>query len=166
MKQLWISTALATALLAGAPAWGKNPAAASKETVVLGKEAYEAAKKKIAAQYEADQKACTRVKGDAKDVCEAQAEGRQKADLARLEARYKRSPDAIEEARIVTAEANYDVAREKCEALKGRARSKCVKEAKAAREAAIRHARVEKVDSTGGVFGGAAGERKAPTPKS
>ena len=121
MKQLWISTALAAALLAGAPAWGKNPAAASKETVVLSKEAYAAAMKKIAAQHEADQKACARVKGDPKDVCEAQ---------------------------------------------KRRARSNCVKEAKAAREAAIRHARVEKVDSTGGVFGGAAGERKPPAPKS
>jgi hypothetical protein len=144
MKQLWIGTALAAALLAGVPAWAGNPAAASQEALVLSKEAYQATKKKIAAQHEADQKACARVKGAAKDVCKAQAEGRQKADLARLEARYQRSPDAVEEARIVTAEANYDVAREQCEALKRRARSKCVKEAKAAREAAIRHARVEK----------------------
>ena len=63
------------------------------------------------------------------------------------------------------ADANYGVAREKCEAREGRRQDRCVDEAKAAREAANRQARVEKVDSTGGVFGrrrgGQAGARPA-----
>lgn len=141
-----------------APAANKAP---------LTQQQYEAGKKAIEAQSARDRKACERLKGDAQDVCEAQAEGHGKAEKAKLEARYKPSPDAVEEARLATADANYQVAKEKCEAMKGKAEDRCMKEAKAAREAARRHARVEKVDSTGGIFGeGAAGKAATKSPKS
>lgn len=140
--------ALSTPVLAGAgnPALGK-PAAP------MGKQQYEAAKARIAAQRKADQKLCAALKGDRREVCDAQAEGREKAEKAQLEARYKPSPDNTLEAKVATAEANYDVARVKCDLLKGKAEKRCEAEAKAAREAAIRQARVEKVDATGGIFG-------------
>ena len=141
--------------------------APARANVPLTRQAYEAAKVAIEKQRDADKKACRRLKGDAKDVCHAQAEGREKAGKAQLEARWKRTPDAVEEARFATADANYKVAREKCAALKDEAEDRCIDEAKAAREAARRHARVEKVDSTGGIFGeGAAGKPGARVPKS
>lgn len=168
IKHRLIGAAAALCLGSIGNAWAAgNPAlaapAASKAP--LTRPAYEAAKKAIDRQYDADKKACDRTRGDAKDVCRAQAKGRLEAERAKLEARYKPSPDAIEEAKEATAEANYKVAREKCSSLKGDAEDKCIDAAKAAREAAIRQARVEKVDSTGGVFGRNAPSKSAPGPQ-
>jgi hypothetical protein len=149
--------------MAGAPgAWAALNKAAAPTHAPLTKEGYEKAKAAIQAQHAADRKACERVKAETKDLCQAQAEGRQKAERAALEARYQRTPEASLEARNVTADANYEVAREKCELMKRKLRKKCLQEAKAAREAALRHARVEKVETTGGIFGkGAATDAKA-----
>jgi hypothetical protein len=52
----------------------------------------------------------------------------------------------------VIAQANYDVAKAKCSALQDKARDRCGQQAKLAREAAIRQAKVEKVQETGGMF--------------
>jgi hypothetical protein len=158
--------ALAVALCLGSTAWA---AAGNKALEVpatakgpLTKAAFEAGRKSIERQYDADRKACGRLKGQAKDVCQAQAKGRQEAETAKLEARYKPSPDKTQQAKEVTAQANFKVAKEKCETLKGDAKDKCIDLAKAAREAAVRQARVEKVDSTGGVFGKGAVDKAAP----
>jgi hypothetical protein len=155
--------------MAGAPgAWAALNKAATPTHAPLTKEGYEKAKAAIQAQHAADSKACKRVKAATKDLCEAQAEGRQKAERAALEARYQRTPEASLEARNVTAEANYEVAQERCELMKRTLRKKCLQEAKAAREAALRHARVEKVESTGGIFGkgAATGARSTKVPGS
>ena len=155
LRKLICLLALACTGLAGpAGAAVANKALVRPASVPLTKERYEAAKKKIEAQHRADRKACARLQGKRRDVCDAQAEGKEKAALAKLEARWRRTPDAIEEAKVVTAEANYKVAREKCEALKGQAEDRCLGEAKAAREAAIRQARVEKASEVKGVRAG------------
>jgi hypothetical protein len=138
--------------------WAATPKAG------MTKDAYDAAKDRIEAQFKADQKLCVRAKGNARDVCQAQAQGRQEALVARLDAQYNPSAAATEEAKEKTAEANYRVAREKCDALKGAAKDKCIDAAKAGREAALRQARVEKVDSTGGIFGRNAAAKAAVKP--
>lgn len=130
-----------------------NKALEGPRDVPISKAAYESASRRIEAQARADRKACRRLEGERREICDAEAKGKEAAALAKLEARWKRTPEAIQEAKEVTADANYRVAREKCETLEGDAHDRCVDEAKAAREAAIRQARVEKVDSTGGVFG-------------
>jgi hypothetical protein len=93
------------------------------------------------------------VKGQLHDVCEVEAKGRRDSLLADLEAQFKPSADASFKAKNVTADANFEVARKKCDAQKGDAKDRCVKLAKGAREAAIRQAKVEKVEETGGPFG-------------
>lgn len=118
----------------------------------LSHQAYTAQKAQIAAQLDANRKLCDSMKGNTRDVCEAEARGRADALKAELEARYKPSPEASFESRSVTAEANYTVAKAKCNAFKGAPRDRCMKEAKAAREAALRQAKVEKVRETGGAF--------------
>lgn len=160
------AAALCFALSAGVLAAPGNPAL-GKPAAPMSKQQYEAAKARIAAQLKADQKLCQALKGDRREVCDAQAEGREKAEKAQLEARYKPSPENTLEAKVATAEANYEVARARCELLKGKAEKRCEKEAKAAKEAAIRQARVEKVDATGGIFGeGARGKAAAAASKS
>ncbi len=119
----------------------------------MTRQAYEANKMKIATQYQADQKTCDGVKSQLHDVCEVESKGRRDSLLADLVAQYKPSAEASFKAKNVTADANFDVARKKCEAQKGDAKDRCVKAAKAGHEAALRQAKVEKIQETGGPFG-------------
>lgn len=153
MKKQVIGLALALGLATAG--WAANPAAApsAPPAAPMSKAGYKAAKAKIEAQRKADDQACKRLKGHARELCEAQAKGREKSELARLEARYEPSPEAIQDAKFAVAEANHEVAKVECKVRKGKAKDRCLDAAKAAREAAERQARVEKVDSTGGIFG-------------
>jgi len=144
--KLQVATLLACMAL-GATAWG-----APGKPQPMGKAAYEAEKARITAQSRQDLQACDALKGRREDICEAEARGRANALQAELEARYKPSPEAWLKAKNVTAAANYRVARLKCGALDGRAEDRCIRDAKAAREAAERQAKVEKVQETGGPF--------------
>jgi hypothetical protein len=126
--------------------------------------AYQAEQQKIAAAFRTDQKTCDAVQGNAHDVCEAQAEGKQESALADLEARYRPSAERELKAKTVIAEANYDVAKARCSVLQGKARDRCGQQAKLAREAAIRQAKVEKVQETGGMFRRHAAQQPRGTP--
>lgn len=119
----------------------------------MGKAAYETGMKGIEAQAKADARTCKRASGHAQDLCQAQAKGKEKAEKAKLQARYKPGPEAVEDAKFAVAQANYEVEKVKCDPLKGKRKGRCIANAKAGREAAERQARVEKVDSTGGIFG-------------
>lgn len=121
--------------------------AARADVAPLTEQAYEAAGRDIAAQYRGDRKLCERLTGRAQDVCHKQAQGREKAESARLEARYRPSPEAVQAAKTAIAEAHYDIAMERCEPLRRKAQKRCEDEAEAAMEAAIRQARVEKVQA-------------------
>jgi hypothetical protein len=152
MKKELIAIASAIVLgLAGAAWAAPTPGAPARQA--MSKDAYEAGQARIEAQYRTDEKTCKRARGHARDLCEAQARGKEKAAAARLAALYRPGPEATQEAKFAVAEANYDVAKVICDARKGKAKSRCVDQAKAAREAAQRQARVEKVDATGGIFG-------------
>lgn len=148
---LAIAVTLAAAGSVGAQA--PNKALVVAKEPPLTQQRYEDRKKRIEAQSRADRKACRRLEGERRDVCEAQARGKEDAAKAKLEARFRGTPEATLRAKEVTAEANYKVAREKCALLEGKTEDRCMDEAKAAREAALRQARVEKVESTGGIYG-------------
>jgi len=129
------------ALLLGAGAGGL---VYSGETA-MNKDAYRAAQQRIEAQAQAQRKACDRYRGQAKEVCQAQAKGWEKVARAKLEARYEPGPQAEKEAKFARAEADYALAKQRCGLLKERARDTCRERAKHDREAAIRLAKVEKV---------------------
>jgi hypothetical protein len=126
---------------------------AAAEPRAMSKSAYQTAKDRIAAQYKADRKFCGGLKDHLEDLCKAQARGKADAARADLDARFDPSPEATLEARRVTAEANYEVDKVECAAKRDDdARDRCIALAKAAREAAVRQAKVEKVQATGGPF--------------
>ena len=83
--------------------------------------------------------------GNAKDICMAEAKG--KDDVARAEAAaaYENTPKTRENARIAHAEATYKVNVEKCDDLAGNKKDVCVKEAKAALVRAKADAKVDRV---------------------
>jgi hypothetical protein len=112
----------------------------------LTKDAYKAARDRIEQQSRAERKACERFKGNPKDVCEAQARGREKVAKAQLEAQYKPNPETEKLAKFSQADADYDVAKVRCDAMKDKAKDQCLAQAKHDREAAVRLAKVEKVE--------------------
>jgi hypothetical protein len=93
--------------------------------------AYESAKASAKSAYEAAEKQCDAMNGNAKDVCVAEAKAaRTKAD-AQAEATYKATPKAREHAAEEIAQANYKVAKERCDDRTGNDKDVCVKVAKA-----------------------------------
>jgi hypothetical protein len=121
---------------------------ASKTTLAsasLTKDGYAQAKKDADAQYKIDKERCSSLSGNAKDICMAEAKG--KDDIARAEAAaaYENTPKTRENARVAHADAAYKVSIEKCDDLAGNPKDVCVKEAKAALVRAKADAKVDRV---------------------
>ena len=126
----------------------------------LDEAAYKAAEKSIATRYKADRKACARLKANAKDICVAEAKGKESVARARLEAQYEPSPEAERVVKDTQADADYAAAKERCDD-KGRMKKACREEAEAAHEAAVRQAKVEKVERVNGLKAKSERQRKA-----
>lgn len=109
----------------------------------MSKDAYKAGKEKISAEYKTAKAACDPLAGNAKDICKLEAKGKEKVALAELEASYKPTQKNHYEVSVAKAEADYDVAKEKCDDLSGNAKDVCVKEAKAAETAAKADAKAQ-----------------------
>ena len=108
---------------------------------------YDQAVKDADAQYKAAKQACASLSGNAKDICIAEAKGKNSVAKAEAEAAYKHTAKARENARVAQAQANYDVAKEKCDDLAGNPKDVCVKEAKAALVKGKADAKVDRVAS-------------------
>ena len=109
----------------------------------MSKVDYKAGKDKIAAMYKTDKAACSSLSGNASDICKAEAKGKEKVAAAELEASYQPTSKHRYQARVAKADADYDVAKEKCDDLSGNTKDVCVKEAKAAQTAAIADAKTQ-----------------------
>jgi hypothetical protein len=100
--------------------------------------------KRIDAEYDSAKKRCDGLSGNAKDICMAQAKGAQKVAKADLEARQKGTPKAHYDARVAKADADYEVAKEKCDEYSGNSKDVCAKDAKTALTRAKADAKVER----------------------
>ena len=91
---------------------------------------------RIEAEYKAARERCDPMQGNAKDICQKEAKGKEKVAKAELEA--KTNPTAANQRKVQEAKAEvaYDVAKERCEDKKGNDKDVCVKDAKAAHERA------------------------------
>ena len=111
----------------------------------MSKANYTQAVKDADAQYKIDKDACSSLSGNAKDICVAEAKGKDSVAKADAEAAYKHTPKARETARVAHAQATYDVAIEKCDELAGNRKDVCVKEAKAELVKGKSNAKVDRV---------------------
>lgn len=102
----------------------------------MSKDEYKSARDNIAVQYKASGMACESLSGNAKDICKAEASGREKVARADLDASNKPSADTRYKLRVTHAEADYMVAKEKCDDAAGNVKDVCLKEAKSASVAA------------------------------
>ncbi|CDH46177.1 MAG: hypothetical protein IPL59_25710 [Candidatus Competibacteraceae bacterium] len=97
----------------------------------MSKDAYKAADDLIAAEYTTDKAKCDPLSGNPKDICIAEAKGKEKVAKAELEARYEPTAKNHYKALVAKAEADYAVANQKCDDKSGNDKDVCVKEAKA-----------------------------------
>jgi hypothetical protein len=92
---------------------------------------YETARTGVSAELKLARAACDSFSANAKDLCLAEASGKEKVATAELNARLAPSEEASYKVRLARADAEYALAREKCDDLAGHAKDVCVKEAKA-----------------------------------
>ena len=111
----------------------------------MSKDTYTMAKTNADAQYKIDMEACSSLSGNAKDICAAEAKGKENVAKADAEAAYENTPKAREAARVARAQANYNIAAEKCDDLAGNRKDVCVKEAKAELVKGTANAKVDRV---------------------
>jgi hypothetical protein len=106
-------------------------AAAGWAQTGMSRQDYGAAKERIEAEYEAAKAGCDRLSGNAKDICMADAKGKQR--VAEAELAHQRSGTAADarKAAFARADAAYELAKERCDDLSGNDKDVCVKEAKA-----------------------------------
>lgn len=121
--------------------------AGAAQAAPISKDAYSAENDRISATYKADKDACSKMSGNAKDVCVEEAKAKEKIAKADNEAAYKNTEKARYDARMARAEANYSVSKEKCDDFSGNQKDVCVKEAKAAQVKAKANAKVAQVSS-------------------
>ena len=92
---------------------------------------YETARTGVSAELKLARAACDSFSANAKDLCLAEASGKERVATAELNARLAPSEEASYKVRLARADAEYALAREKCDDLAGHAKDVCVKEAKA-----------------------------------
>ena len=134
MKRVASTTlAFAIAMACAAGAWAEN----------MGQDQYKAAGKSIDAEYKSAKGGCDSLAGNAKDICVEQAKGKRNVDQAELAYNHKPSVKARYTARVARADADYVVAKEKCDDKAGNDKSVCRKEAKAIQVHAIADAKTQ-----------------------
>jgi hypothetical protein len=128
MKPIVTSIALAVSLAF---------AAAAQAQQVNERKVKNAEEDRIEATAKADKAKCDTLKANAKDICMAEAKGKEKVAKAELDAKHEK--DKIKAQKKVSeakAEAAYDVATQKCDDQKGEAKDACIKQAKVDRDRA------------------------------
>jgi hypothetical protein len=104
--------------------------------LAMGDAEYKASRDQVDAQYKSESRNCDKLSGNAKDVCMAEAKGHRNVARAELEANHKDTPKARAKVAEEKADADYNVAKEKCDDLAGNAKDTCVADAKAQHEKA------------------------------
>ena len=108
------------------------------------KAAYKAAKDSATETYKSARAKCDALSANSKDVCVEEAKAAEKRSKAEAQAQYKNTPRAHMKARIAAADADYAVAKEKCDDQSGNAKDVCRKEAKAVHTKAVVDAKSSK----------------------
>jgi hypothetical protein len=109
----------------------------------MSKKQYKAQEKTISVDYKAAKRGCASLAGNANDICVADAKG--KKSVAKAELAFKAKPTISNryDARVAKADADFSVAKEKCDDKAGNDKDVCVKEADAAKVHAMTDAEAQ-----------------------
>ena len=114
------------------------------EAAAMTKSEYQANRTNIEVDYESSKAACGSQAGNGKDLCIEESKAKQKIALAELEYVFTGKAADRNKVQVAKAEANYAVARERCDDLAGNVKDVCVKEAKATRTKSLADAKLGK----------------------
>ena len=131
------------------PAKAVQPKAMENKAPGMSGDEYKREKDRVEADAKAAKEKCKSLKDNAKDICEAEAKAKEK--VAKKELDYKKNPNDknLRDLEKMKAEAAYEVAKEKCEDMKGADQATCKKNAKDEKDKAIAGSKGKKVaDST------------------
>ena len=126
MKLLTIAAAVAFAFAGAAQAQTTTGAKPSVDRAQK-----KADRDKVEADYKAAKAQCSHMNGTEKEVCEADAKGKENVAKAELENKYEPSQAHARKVDEAKAEREYKVTKEKCDRNKGKEESAWEKEAKA-----------------------------------
>ena len=93
---------------------------------------YSVEKERVATDYQSARSKCSQLAGAGRTLCFVEAKTVERKAMADAEARYRGTDSARVQATIEWAEADFDLAKAKCDARAGNDRDVCIKEAKAA----------------------------------
>jgi hypothetical protein len=110
----------------------------------MSKDEVKAEKDRISSEYKANKEKCKDMKGNEKDVCMAEAKGHEKVAKAELAAKQNDTPKNRYDVAVAKADMDYNVAKEKCDDMKGNEKKQCNKDAKAAHDSAKQQAKSER----------------------
>ena len=103
--------------------------------------AYRDAIQKVSADYKAASTKCDARKGNDKDICMAEAKAERARGESQAVAKHENSESARAHAREKVADADYDLAKEKCDAKSGADKDSCMDNAKSVHTAALADAK-------------------------
>lgn len=136
MKKILATILVATATLAMSTA---TYAATAEQ-----KASYKTAKDTATADYKANRAKCDVMTGNPKDVCVEEAKLVRTKMNEEAEMAYKDTPKARASSRKKIADAEYDVAKTKCDVKTANDKDVCIKEAKAVQKTAQADAKADK----------------------
>ena len=110
----------------------------------MSRDDYRGARARIDAEYRDARAACDRLVDRGREVCRAEAAGKERVARAELEFNRSGDPDDALRLALARADARYDVARERCAARTGTDRSTCESDAKAQHAKAVADARLDR----------------------
>jgi len=99
---------------------------------------------RLSADFKTAKRNCDTMSGNSRDICMAEANGARKVGRAELEARHKGTLQARYEAQVAKADADYDVAKQRCDDFASNAKDVCLKNARAALTRAKAGAKVDR----------------------
>ena len=132
-----VRTTLAAAVLSFAY---MGPAVAADS---MAKDQVKSEKQRIESEAKAAKDKCKDMKGNAKDVCMAEARGQEKVAKAELEAKQRDTPKNRYDVAAAKADMTYNIAKEKCEDMKGKDQKSCERDAKTARDETKKQAKAD-----------------------
>ncbi|MEO7810431.1 MAG: hypothetical protein ABIR73_00175 [Usitatibacter sp.] len=122
-----------------------TPKSMENKTTGISKDEYKMEHERIEADAKAAKAMCKDMKGNTKDICQAEAKGKEK--LAKKELDYKKNPNEknMRDVEKMKAEVAYEIAKEKCEDQKGAGMMACKKQAKEEKDRAMSAAKGKKM---------------------
>lgn len=112
----------------------------------VDRNAYKSAEDKAESDYKVAKDNCKSLKHNAKDICKEEAKVAQRRAELDATTQYQNTAKDVEHAKKKLADAEYDLAKERCDDMSGSAKSACKADAKAAHKNAL--ASAENVNAT------------------